>query len=307
MEESGISPIFYFSEKTEFQLLKLEKTCNTQEEKDIYFKVENYIINEFKNISKFKEQLQFVNLSEILNNSNGSFNEEIINIVKSYPNGDLGLVIDTFCILRFCIARKYQYQAIINLMTEFLDWRLEKKPQLLKSEPLKKELMSGKAFWCGKDKENSPTITINPQHHISYDRVLEESLDYTLFLGEYGMNEIFKFNQLEIYPKIEKKELTLEEGLNQLIEQYVILYDGRFVAMKNFDIPVIKEFLRYANYYAERLKVVYIYKPSWSYYILWKSVSPFLDKKTTSKIVMVNDWKEVEDKIDIHQVPKDLD
>ncbi|KAG2388176.1 hypothetical protein C9374_001026 [Naegleria lovaniensis] len=294
----------------------------TDSEKECFVNIERYVLgDEFLSqvehvlSSKFmksqSEKMIKMDLS-LLSSNYGKENHVDTSVHVKDLIDDYGLVLDVFSLLRFCHARKFDVNAVKTLIHETIAWRLYKKPHLITKESVQREYSKMKGFWLGYTKQNSPIIYIYPQNHVTYDRDFDECINYTLYMGEFGMQMIRTYNEEHVLPMLQKMnhrvDLNYIENvvLNQYVEQYTIVYDGRTVAMKNFDLAVVKEFLTLSSYYAERMKCVMVYNPNWSYKVLMKMVNQFLDKKTADKIKMVYNMSEVDEFLDVTKVPRDF-
>ena len=297
-EASSKPHFFVYSSKTPLQLAKTRRDLQTEEEKSCFDKLENYILSDefMKDIEKgFSDSFKKSCCGEVIRIDLSGVSSEW-DIVD-----DQGLIVDAFSIIRFLNARKFDFSAAKQLLTETVTWRLEKKPHLITKEEVQNEIRKEKGVWHGYSTQNNPVIFINPQNHVTYDRDFEECINFTLYMGELGMKMVREVNQQKVLPLLATE--SVESVLEKYVEQYVIVYDGRAIAMKNCDVVIIKEFLRISNYYAERLNSVVVYNPNWTYKILLKMVSPFIDKKTSDKIKVAYDINEVADFLDIDNVP----
>ncbi|EFC42583.1 predicted protein [Naegleria gruberi] len=292
---------FVYSSKTPLHHAKIKRDLKSEQEKLCFDKVEEYVLSDafIKDVEKscsdsFRTQqlsqrpLMRIDLASISNTE-----QEVVD--------DHGLIVDVFSLLRFCNARKFDLNNTKELLTETISFRLEKKPHLITKEQVQVEISKEKGVWCGYSKLNNPIIYISPQNHVTYDRDFDTTINFTLFMGEVGMKMIREYNQKYVLPLLSTQ--SAEDVLEKYVEQYVIVYDGRTIAMKNCDVAIIKEFLRISNYYAERLSSVVVYSPNWTYKIMLKMISPFVDKKTYDKIKVAYDVNEVDDLLEIENVP----
>jgi hypothetical protein len=225
-------------EKTATELEKLATL--TEEEREAFNKVENHFVEKY-----------------------GKSNDE--------PS-DWQLKLDSHTFLRYLRARKFDVTATINLMTEWIEWRIETKPHLIKAEQVVNELTTSKAFWFGLDKQGCPNIVIRPNLHVASERDYDECLLFTIFTAELGMS-LMK---------------------NPNAAQYNILYDASQFGYRNADLPILKEFIRLSNFYAERLKNIYVFRANWVYSGLLKVCKPLLDPVTFAKINLLSKLEEIE-------------
>ncbi|KAL0486613.1 CRAL-TRIO domain-containing protein [Acrasis kona] len=195
---------------------------------------------------------------------------------------DWQLVLDPQCLLRFCRARKFNYDDVLSLVTEWLNWRITRKPHLIKSKDVQNELKVGKIFWFGHDKEGCPNVIIKAQLHVVADRDYDEFISLVLYTAESLMNSI------------------KSSGKN--IERYNIIYDASNIGYKNFDANICKDVFKLSNYYAERLNSVYIINANWILKALMKVVKPMMDPVTFSKIVALDSIEDLKTNIDKDQL-----
>jgi len=289
--------VFIYSKKTPLQQAKVAKSIQSDEERKCLEELESYIVTEeFSKDVLSKLRVPTTNLSSLIIHDLSNMAEDRVD--------DYGLVLDAFALIRFCAARKFELEKVKQLVSEMVAHRLDEKPHLIQKHQVMGEIKKEKGYWLGRCKSNCPIIYVNPQNHMLHERVFEETVQYTLYMAEVGVSLIETYNREHVLPRLATE--SPEKVLESYVEHFSIVYDGRLIAMKNFDLAIVKEFLRLANFYPERMKYIVVYKPNWSYRILFKMVSPFIDKKTADKIRMTYEMQEVEDVFHLDKVPEEF-
>lgn len=187
---------------------------------------------------------------------------------------------------RLLRAREYNVDDSFNMWLKWMEWRKEYKVDDIKVEEIMDEITSGKAFWCGYDKQNRPILIIRTRYHSpKYSPDVKSLIRFGIWLIEEGIR------------------LCELKGSSQVI----IVYDrAGFTLSKNHDkrlMGVAKQLIGiFQNNYAERLYRSYILNVNWFYWVIHKIVSPFLSKKTREKTVILNDTSKLLEFVDAEQL-----
>jgi hypothetical protein len=186
-------------------------------------------------------------------------------------------------LLRFLRARGNSVSSASLMFLNYLNWRQEFQVNQINREAVEAEVKSGKAFWCGRDKQGRPAIIIRPAYHIPK---LVENIDLTLKFAIY---------------MVELACRMLEENRNK-VDQFVVIYDRTGVSYSNVDsrlIGLVKKLgVMLQDYYAERLSRCFILHVNWLYHMLFKVMSPLMQEKTKNKMVIVKDLKDLQQYFD---------
>jgi hypothetical protein len=88
-------------------------------------------------------------------------------------------------------------------------------------------------------------------------------------------------------------------------QQFVILYDASSIQFKNFDLDIVKKFMKISSYYPDRLKKMYIMKPNWAFKMLLGLTKVMVESETTEKLHTIYEFDELFEFIDRDQVQKE--
>lgn len=116
-------------------------------------------------------------------------------------------------------------------------------------------------------------------------RNFDECLKFALYTAESGI-----------------KRIQQQQCDDKYIETYSILYDARSISWKNFDFEILKEFYKCTEMYPETLKRVFVLQPGFMFNMLFKVLKTIADARTTSKVTMIYDLKELHNHIDPDQI-----
>eukprot|EP00762_Andalucia_godoyi_P004268 ANDGO_05478.mRNA.1 mitochondrial CRAL-TRIO domain-containing protein C589.09 len=171
---------------------------------------------------------------------------------------------------RFMVARKFDVDHAYAMFEKAAIWFWEFRPDLITEEEAQEVfghqtaviLPSGKEDKCGR-----PVIVVRIRFH---DKSKHSSLKTgRAFL--WIMHECFR------------------RALAQNICSFNQIFDMGSLGRKNFD-PALEKFMVdvLQNYYPERLGACLILHSGWFFWLCWKVVKPWLDKRTASKIVFID-------------------
>ncbi len=204
--------------------------------------------------------------------------------------------------LRFCRARQFEYEKVIQMFEDLLYWRTEKNvDEIYKLDfPRIKEIEFFYPHgYYGVDKKGRP-VYIERYANLDIKKMFaimneKEFINYYIQSYERLVHVIFK-------------EASRARG--KLIERTVTILD-----MKGFGVTSAlsgdnRHFMQLAikiaqDYYPEMMAKMFIINTGFTFKALWAIVKPFLDKKTKEKIsILGSDFKkELNEWIDDDQLP----
>jgi hypothetical protein len=82
------------------------------------------------------------------------------------------------------IARENNEKKALQMWKEWVEWRLEYKPEFITELDIKNELKTGKAFLHGFDNEGRPCIIIKNSRHIPEETDFDEFMRFFIYLIE---------------------------------------------------------------------------------------------------------------------------
>lgn len=193
--------------------------------------------------------------------------------------------VDDLTIRRFLRARDLDIGKASSMLLRYLKWRREFVPNgsvsLLETP---NEVAQNKMFLQGSDKKGRPITVILGARHVRSKGGLEEFKRFVV----YGFDKICS---------------RMPPGQ----EKFVVIGDLEGWGYANSDIHGYLAGLSILQeYYPERLAKVFLVHAPYIFMAVWKIVYPFIDKKTTKKIVFVDNRKlksTLLEEIDESQIP----
>lgn len=189
---------------------------------------------------------------------------------------EINHILNDDVIERFLIARENDLSKAFEMWKNWVEWRFTFHPESITVNLIRADLETGKAFLHGRDKEGRFCIIIKSGLHFPGKTTFEN----TMRLCVYWIEKIIK--------------LADESGVKQI----VAIVDRTNTGMSNIDYGMIGKsglMNMLQDYYAERLKKVYILHVNWVYKVVYKLIKPFVATKTNEKICImskVDDLKE---------------
>lgn len=175
----------------------------------------------------------------------------------------------------FLAARDQNLDAAFKMWTEWLNWRETEKIFDIKWDDVKQDYYSGKIIIPGRDREGRLCFVFKARRHIPGDTNTQRTLRLIYYMLE----------QLE--------DRTRNEGRFQI----VAINDRENVSMSNVDtgfISLAKELVvKLQNYYPEKILRIYILHPNFLFKTLFAVIKPFLQKRTTDKINILDNLKDL--------------
>jgi hypothetical protein len=207
--------------------------------------------------------------------------------------GDRGLLMTDLDIVRFLVARKFDVDAAYAMATKALDWFETYKPHEITEEEVNPVLAAGvielRTAAGELDKQTRPVIVIRIKNH------------------DKNVNPAEKMGRAILF--------TMHRAFAQMGEgvcSFTMIFDMRGMGRQSMDYA-LEKFLTdcIQNYYPERLGACLILYSGWFFWLCWKIIAPWLDKRTTSKIVFIDSGvdkfkTQVEQYIELDRVPRDL-
>jgi hypothetical protein len=216
-----------------------------------------------------------------------------IDQIISSPQGDelfrsIGYDNPDAFILRWLRARTFDVNAAVQQLMDTLKWRCEWGVDALiakgENELLLEEIMIGKSYFMGRDREGRPICYIYAKEHIKDQYPAESTEKMAIFLLETGRK-------------------LLEDS----VETGTVVVDMTGFGRHNIDYPLIKFFIHLlANYCPESLGLALIIHPPLLFYSCWAIVKHWIDPVVESKIHILKHDDELTKYIDPSNLPKQL-
>ncbi|KAJ6943946.1 hypothetical protein NC652_009397 [Populus alba x Populus x berolinensis] len=178
--------------------------------------------------------------------------------------------VDDFMIRRFLRARELDIEKASTLFQKYLSWRRSFIPNgFIAPSEIPNELAQNKFFMQGADKQNRPVVVVFGAKHKPYKGSFEE------------------FKRFVVYT-LERICAIMPAGE----EKFVSIADLEGWGYSNSDIRGYLAALSILqDCYPERLGKLFIVHVPYIFMTAWKVVSPFIDRKTKSKIIFVENKK----------------
>ncbi|QLG71581.1 hypothetical protein HG535_0B06260 [Zygotorulaspora mrakii] len=199
-------------------------------------------------------------------------------------------------ILKFIRARKWKVDKAMSMIAHSMRWRVEEskvddiicggeRAAYEKGETgVIKNLELQKAIICGFDKQRRPIILARPKVHYSSDQTEEEIQKYCVLV-------------------IEQAKLFFKKP----VETSTILFDLTGFSLSNMDYTPVKFLITcFEAHYPESLGHMFIHKAPWIFPPIWNIIKNWLDPVVASKIMFTKNAKDLNQFIDMDQIPEYL-
>lgn len=208
-------------------------------------------------------------------------------------------MIDNY-VLRFCRARKFAYQEVLEMFHKSLIWRstasfpndwlnMGDAPSFLAKKQPKyyNNYVTGKSYFGGRDRAGNPLLCSQTRKHFASELTPEFTNKFSLVC-------------------IEWTRLAMRE-VNESADQTSVIFDLTDFSLKNSDNNSIKFLAETLEaYYPECLAAVYIFNAPWIFSTVWNIIKRFLDPVVASKIRFIKGVEELTQYIDMDNIPKAL-
>ncbi|KAK5577630.1 hypothetical protein RB653_002573 [Dictyostelium firmibasis] len=188
--------------------------------------------------------------------------------------------LDDSMTLRFLRARKWNQKDSFEMLYEALKFRATFQDvgvEGITESMVVNELKSGKSYFHGTDKGGRPVCIVKTSRHDSYNRDLNESMRYCVYVMENGKS-------------------MLKDG----IETCTLIFDMSDFSSKNMDYPLVKFMVElFQKFYPESLQKCLILNAPWIFMGIWHIIKHWLDPNTASKVTFVKSKQLVD------YIPKD--
>ncbi|KAI8993219.1 CRAL-TRIO domain-containing protein [Pilobolus umbonatus] len=205
-------------------------------------------------------------------------------------------------LLRYCRARKWDENAIYNMLTNTLRWRISMRIDDIVSlgengirdelnrlnegygDAFVRNLHKGKVYIGGPDKNGRSICFINVYLHLKEDQPHEVIKMITLLIME--SNRIIA---------------------HQPVESACILFNLEHFTLKNMDFEFVKFLVHcFEQHYPETLGICLIHKAPWVFSTIWGLITPLLDPVVASKINFTNNVNDLSKFIDTAVLPDNV-
>jgi len=196
---------------------------------------------------------------------NKIWNEVMDANLRGYAEG----FCDDGMLLRFLRARKFDVNAAYDMLFSTLVFRTTFQGigvDAIGVQSVMNEVLQGKSFFYGADKEGRPVCIVRVKHHDPSKSDFLESQRFSVFMMEFA-----------------------RKLLRPPIETVSLIFDMTDAGMRNIDMKAL-QFLVYTlqNHYPESLGKILVYNASWFVHGIWKVVRPWLDAVTAAKVFFVD-------------------
>lgn len=202
-------------------------------------------------------------------------------------------------ILRYCRARKWEEDAIYNMLINTLRWRIHVRMDdiiALGENGLRdelnrlsdgwgdifiKQMHHGKVFLGGPDREDRGVCFINVFKHRKEDQPHEVIKILTLFIME-----------------------SSRIIVHQPVETCCIVFNLENFTLKNMDFDFVKFLvICLEQHFPETLGILLIHKAPWVFSTIWHLITPLLDPVVATKIFFTRNLDELIEKVPEEALP----
>ncbi|QLL33243.1 hypothetical protein HG536_0E01540 [Torulaspora globosa] len=197
-------------------------------------------------------------------------------------------------ILKFIRARKWKVDKALSMIAHSMHWRVDEtqvddilnggETAIFRNneQGVIKNLQLQKAFISGRDKQGRPIILARPKLHHSHDQSEAEMEKYCILV-------------------IEQARLFFKSP----VETATILFDLSGFSMSNMDYGPVKFLINcFEAHYPESLGHMFIHKAPWIFHPIWNIVKNWMDPVVVSKIKFTKNLTDLNDYIELDQLPK---
>ncbi|QLQ80801.1 hypothetical protein HG537_0E01560 [Torulaspora globosa] len=199
-------------------------------------------------------------------------------------------------LLKFIRARKWKIDRAISMIAHSMHWRVDEiqvddilnggEAAIFRNneQGVIKNLQLQKAFISGRDKQGRPIILARPKLHHSHDQSETEMEKYCILV-------------------IEQARLFFKNP----VETATILFDLSGFSMSNMDYGPVKFLINcFEAHYPESLGHMFIHKAPWIFHPIWNIVKNWMDPIVVSKIKFTKNLTDLNEHIDLDQLPRYL-
>lgn len=199
-------------------------------------------------------------------------------------------------LLKFIRARKWKIDKALSMIAHSMHWRVDEiqvddilnggEAAIFRNneQGVIKNLEVQKAFISGRDKQGRPIILARPKLHHSHDQSEREMEKYCILV-------------------IEQARLFFKSP----VETATILFDLSGFSMSNMDYGPVKFLINcFEAHYPESLGHMFIHKAPWIFHPIWNIVRNWMDPVVVSKIKFTKNLADLNDHIELDQLPKYL-
>ncbi|CAF4648122.1 unnamed protein product [Rotaria sp. Silwood2] len=191
-------------------------------------------------------------------------------------------------VLRWLRARKWNVNLALEQLIDTLKWRFQCSVNQLvskgESELCYEEILTGKTFYIGYDRDGRPIDYVSVKDHIKGQFSSESTEKLTVFSMEIG-----------------------RKLLQSPIESVTVIFDMTGFSMKNMDYQHTHFILNLLqNHYPESLGLALIVNAPWLFNSCWHIIKLWLDPVVESKFHFINNLEDLTKFIDLSNIPKRL-
>jgi hypothetical protein len=181
---------------------------------------------------------------------------------------------------RFLIARNGDHVKAREMLREHIVWRKDNPP--VSKETCLGEILKGKVYYHGKDKEGHPLAIYRPRLNDPATRDMEEMSKMVMWWASVII--------ADMPPEISKCTILIDRtDVGNPDKEFVHAFSSVF-----------------QNNYPERVSKVIVYPGGWLFVLLWNAIKWFLDPVTQAKVKPVMYLEGVQEFIDDEFIPRSM-
>ena len=198
---------------------------------------------------------------------------------------DVRFPLDDRCLLRYLIARNFDFKKAEKMLSNTLIWRAEFGVKRIHTKEymskIQKENATGKIYLRGFDNEGHVIMYMRPRYENTFEH--EGNVMHLVYQLERAVAcMVQKYEDQQLQQTDNENAPKLQEKLCLLVDYAgYSLYNAPPMKTSNAILDILQ------NHFPERLYKGYCINPPWIFSGFWKLISPFIDIKTKTKVIMV--------------------
>ena len=255
---------FYISDP---ELNELYKNCLPPPESYLYFPKDQEII--ILNQKKPEKSLRRIFTNVIFTENEKKWLSDFINLIKSKPDTNIPLNIDTAIFLRFIYSTECNLNKAYNRLSKYINWFLNMFPMTINpTDKIVEVLNCGLIYIYGRDHQFRPIIICQPYIFQKYEKYFnsDDIVNASLFLCQFAVNKMFIPGQ---------------------IENWVMIINFKGTSFLSLPDPIKKLIQSLSDNFLARLYKCYIIGMSFIIRAVYKLICNFLEEITKQKVVVL--------------------
>jgi len=196
--------------------------------------------------------------------------------------------VDKYVLKRFLIARKFDVEKAYEMLMTYIDWRISHPESAVTEEEVQASLRAEKIYVTKHtDKNGHICVVIVVRKHSMREVTIEETKRMILYT-------------------LDKVISTFLRG-SRSMDKLTCVIDLQKIGWDSLDGEALKAILTFLqNFFPETLALMVLWKPPTIFWVVYKMVVPFVDKKTRGKIIMAYKQSDLTHAFDVDTLPKTL-